>query len=67
MASIIRQAAVGDGYDVLILTGGQSHVLHFLSQPSSDELTDRIGQFESGLRDQAATQHQLESEETDEL
>jgi hypothetical protein len=46
MAQILRQAPTGDGYDVIVESGKQSHVLHFLSQPSEDEKAERIAQFE---------------------
>lgn len=49
MADIVRQSVVCDGYDVQIITGGQTHVIHFLSQPSPDQLSAAIQEFEEHL------------------
>jgi hypothetical protein len=60
MATIMRQAATLDGWDVLILTAGQTHSLHFVAQPGEAELADAINAFEARLLNAATT----ETEET---
>ena len=65
MAQILRQNITGDGYDVIVEVAGQSHVLHFLGQPSEAELAERIDQFERRVLDEIVVAKALDQEEED--
>ena len=55
MATILKEAAVCDGYNVTIRVAGQSHDLHFLSPPSVADRDAAIASFESRLQTELVT------------
>lgn len=65
MATILRQAPTGDGYDVTILTAGRSATLHFLQQPTADVLAETIASYEKNLSSEIETTNKLDQEEQD--
>jgi len=58
MATIISQGPTIDGYDVRILTAGETHVLHFAAPPSDGAVLDAITAFESRLMDAAISERE---------
>ena len=50
MATILKEAAVCDGYNVSIRVDGMSHELHFLAQPTAVARDAAIASFESRLQ-----------------
>ena len=50
MATILKEIAVCDGYNVSIRVDGMSHELHFLSQPTVVARDEAIASFEACLQ-----------------
>jgi hypothetical protein len=65
MATVISSIAVGDGYDVRIITGGETHTLHFLAEPSQVILDETILGIEQRLLNAIVESKGLDKEETD--
>ena len=50
MATILRQAPTGDGYDVRFLAkGGEAYTLHFLKEPDKAAIAQAVAQYETEL------------------
>jgi hypothetical protein len=50
MAEVLKESAVCDGYNVSIRVDGQSHELHFLTQPTTAARDAAIASFEARLQ-----------------
>jgi hypothetical protein len=65
MATILRQGAIGDGYDVRFETAGEAHTLHFTEQPSESDIAEAILMFEQRMIDAVAAALSLDEETGD--
>ena len=65
LATILSANTVGDGYDVRIVTGGETHTLHFLAEPTESELSETMFGFEQRLLNELVDKKGLDEEETD--
>ena len=65
MATILSASAVCDGYDVRIVTGGETHTLHFLAEPTEATLNEITLGFEQRLLNAIVEQKGLDKEESD--
>lgn len=65
MATILSAYPVCDGYDVRVLTGNNTHTVHFLAEPSEAERDEVISTIEQRLLNELVDKHGLDNEETD--